>query len=419
DAHAFAGRFVADVRDAFDLFGLHQFGNAFNQLGLVDLVRNFSDHDVFAVFADFFDGGFGAHHEAATARLVSGLNALAAGDVRAGRKIRAGHDPHDFFQRRVWLVEQNHRGFHDLAQIVRRNVRGHAYGDAAGAIHQQIRNARRQHEWLFACLVKIGNEINGFFFEVGENIFADLRQTRFRVPHGRRRIAIDGAEISLSIDQRVTHVEVLREADERGIDDGFTVRMVVAGSVAADLRAFAVAAVGGKAEVVHGHENAPLHGLEAVAHVGQRARDDYAHRVVEIRLLHLGFDIDREQYRLVCLVRHFPSLWLSFYAVGARYIVPYEQSLSFPRVLQCVSLHCVEGVRCVRKTPGTKVLFRLLQKAVALEITRKFDRYASLAVRRMRRRRAKFADAQSAQPGQSRPTQLPHHVADFSFGRNR
>ena len=207
---------------------------------------------------------------------------------------------------------------------MRWNVRSHPDGDAAGAVHQKIRNARGQNERLFAGLIKIGNEIDRFFFEVGENVFAELGEPRFRVPHRRRRIAVDGTEISLAIDQRVAHVEVLRQAHQRGINDGFSVRMVIAGSVATDLGAFAVAAVRGQAEVVHGHEDAALHGLEAIAHIRQRARDDHAHRVVEVRLLHLSFDIDRQQHRLVCFVRHFPSLWLSFSAVEARYIVPLQ-----------------------------------------------------------------------------------------------
>jgi len=54
--------------------------------------------------------------------------------------------------------------------------------------------------------VKIGNEVYGFFFKVGENVFADFRQARFGVPHGRRRIAVNRAEISLAVDQRVAHV---------------------------------------------------------------------------------------------------------------------------------------------------------------------------------------------------------------------
>ena len=183
-------------------------------------------------------------------------------------------------------------------KIVRRDVGGHADGDAAGAVHQQIGNARGQDDGFFAGLIEVGNEVDGFFFEVRENVFGDFRQARFGVPHGRGRIAVDRAEISLAVDQRIAHVEVLRQAHQRGIDDRFAVRMIVAGSVAADFGALAVAAIGGQAEIVHGDQDAPLHGLEAVAHVGKRARDDDAHGVVEIRLAHFGFDIDGKQYRM-------------------------------------------------------------------------------------------------------------------------
>ena len=44
--------------------------------------------------------------------------------------------------------------------------------------------------------------------------------------------------------------------------------------------------------IVHGVENAPVHGLQPVAYVGQRAADDHRHRIVEIRPPHLLFDID-------------------------------------------------------------------------------------------------------------------------------
>jgi len=63
---------------------------------------------------------------------------------------------------------------------------------------------------------------------------------------------VDRAEVTLAVDQRVPHVEILRDADESGIDYGFAVRVIVAGGVAADLGAFAVATIRGEAEVVHG-----------------------------------------------------------------------------------------------------------------------------------------------------------------------
>ena len=81
----------------------------------------------------------------------------------------------------------------------------------------KIRDARRQDDRLFAGLIEVRNEIDGFFFEVGENVFGNFRQPRFGVPHGRRRIAVDRAEISLAVDERVAHVEILRQ-DARARD---------------------------------------------------------------------------------------------------------------------------------------------------------------------------------------------------------
>jgi len=47
-------------------------------------------------------------------------------------------------------------------------------------------------------------------------------------------------------------------------------------------------------------------GLEAVAHVRQRARDDDAHRVVDERLLHLVDDLAFEDSFAALLYRHLP-----------------------------------------------------------------------------------------------------------------
>ena len=43
--------------------------------------------------------------------------------------------------------------------------------------------------------------------------------------------------------------------------------------------------------VAHIEEDAPVHGLQAVAHVGKRAGDDDRHRIVDIGGLHLFLDV--------------------------------------------------------------------------------------------------------------------------------
>ena len=123
----------------------------------------------------------------------------------------------------------------------------------------------------------------------------DGRHAGFGVSHGRRRQAGDRAEVSLLVDQHVAHVPLLGHADQGGIDHALAVRMIVAAGVAGDLRALDPAGPRREVQVVHGHQDPPLRGLQPVAHVGQRPADDHAHRVGQIAALELVLDGHFEQ----------------------------------------------------------------------------------------------------------------------------
>jgi hypothetical protein len=116
----------------------------------------------------------------------------------------------------------------------------------------------------------------------------------FGVAVGRRAVAVDGAEVPLPVHQRVAEGEVLHHADEGVVHRGVAVRVVLAQHVADHGGALPVAAVGGEPRLVHGEEDAPVHRLEPVAHVGKGALHDDAHRIVEERLAHLGLDQPRQ-----------------------------------------------------------------------------------------------------------------------------
>ena len=126
-----------------------------------------------------------------------------------------------------------------------------------------------------------------------------LRKARLGVPHGRGRVAVDGAEVALAVDQRVAHAEILGHADQGVVDGRVAVRVVLAEDFADDLGALAGGPVEVQAHLVHAEEDAAMDGLQAVADIGQRAADDHAHGVVEIRAAHLVFDIDREDIAAV------------------------------------------------------------------------------------------------------------------------
>ena len=231
-----------------------------------------------------------AQDDAAAPRLVPVVDSRAAADDAARGEVGARQDLHDVGQRAVRVADEELERVDHLAEVVRRQVARHADGDADRAVDQQVRELAGQDGRLRGRLVVVGREIDGVEIEVGQHVDGGRREARLGVSHGGRRVAVDRTEVALSVDQRAAHVERLRHAHERRVDDRLAVRVVVAGRVAGDLGALAELRRRAEVEVVHRHEDAALGGLEAVAHIGERARYDDAHRVAQVARLHLLLD---------------------------------------------------------------------------------------------------------------------------------
>ncbi len=219
--------------------------------------------------------------------LERGANAGAADDDAAGGKIRARHDAHQLVERRVRIGDQRQRRIDDLAGIVRRDVGRHADGDAVAAVDQQVGKPRRKDLRFLLGLVVVGLEIDGVLVDVVQQQRGRARQPHLGVAHRRRRIAVDRAEIALPVDQRHPHRERLRHAHHGVVDRRVAVRVVLAHHVADHAGRLAVRPVGGVAGVLHAEQDAPVHRLQPVAGVRQRARHDHAHGVVEVGAAHL------------------------------------------------------------------------------------------------------------------------------------
>src|SRR6266542_2574981 len=181
---------------------------------------------------------------------------------------------------------------HDLGEAVRRNVGGHSDGDSARAIDEQVGNAGWEHQRLLLGIVEIGCDIDGVLFDVGEQLRRDAREATLGVAVGGRWIAVDGAEITLPVDEHVPHGEVLRHANERVVDRSIAMGVVFAEDLAHDFRALLVRLRCREPELVHRVQDAAVDGLEAIARVGNGAPDDDAHRIVEIRRTHLVLQAD-------------------------------------------------------------------------------------------------------------------------------
>ena len=170
---------------------------------------------------------------------------------------------------------------------MRRDVGGHADGDARRAVHEQVGEARRQDLGLGEGLVVVGLPVDGVLLEVAEELHRGLGESALGVAHGRGGVSVDVAEVAVAVDQRRAHGEPLGETNHRVVDGGVSVRVVLADDLADRPGRLLVRAVGEDARLVHGVEDAAVDGLQAVAHVGEGARGDDGHRVLDEALAHL------------------------------------------------------------------------------------------------------------------------------------
>ena len=157
------------------------------------------------------------------------------------------------------------------------------------AVDQQIRQPRGQHQRLFLRAVVVGPEVHRLLVDIGQHFMGDLGETDFRVTHGRGAVAVNGAEVPLTIYQHVAQREILRHAHNRVVHRAVAVRVVLTNHVTHDTRRFLVWAIPVVVELMHRKQHPAVHGLETVAGVGQGSAHDHAHRVIKVTAAHLLF----------------------------------------------------------------------------------------------------------------------------------
>jgi hypothetical protein len=283
-------RLVADVANALDLACRHEFGGLDRDRVDRRLVRDLGDDDLLAA-RPVDDLGLGADLHRAAPGAVGRQDARTTHDLAARREVGALHELHQLLDRGLGVIEQMERRVDDLAEVVRRDVGGHADGDALAAVDQQVRETARQHGRFVLRRVEVADHVDGVLVDTGEHVGGERRQAALGVAVRGRRVG-GRAEVAVLVDEHVAQREVLAHPYERVVDRLIAVGVVLADHVADDGCALAMWAVGAKARLVHRPQDPAVHRLEAVAHVRQRPRHDDRHGVVEERLLHLGLDFD-------------------------------------------------------------------------------------------------------------------------------
>ena len=204
------------------------------------------------------------------------------------------HEINKIVHRAVGLVDETEQRVAQLSQIVRRNIGGHAHGNAGRTVEQEVRHLGGQDLRLLFRAVVVRAEIHGLLFNVVQKLGSQAGHAHFGISHGGGGVAVDGAEVALSVFQRIAHVEILRHAHEGIVHGRIAVGMILAYDVADDTGAFLGGPVVGVGHLRLREENAAMHGLESVARIGNGTAYDDAERIGQIGLTQLFFYIDFE-----------------------------------------------------------------------------------------------------------------------------
>ena len=207
-----AAGLVAHVRDAAKPPVLDELGDLSGQVVRVDLEWELLDDQALPA-ADLLVLDNGPHGDRAAPGPVRLADAAPPHDQAVGREVRALdvlHEPVKQFGRHltapflrnflgalragegdgepleVVQVPLDARG--DLAQVMRRDLRRHADGDALGAVDQQVGESGGQNHGLCRLAVVVRPEVDSLLVDVPQHLHGERGKAALGVPHGGGRV---------------------------------------------------------------------------------------------------------------------------------------------------------------------------------------------------------------------------------------
>ena len=277
------GGFVTHISQNRDLLGLDQLRDLFDQLGLLHLIGDLGDHDLPGATAQILNLPLTAQAEAAAPGGIGFGDAFARLHNHAtGGEIRPRHVVQQGFITGIRRLDQMQAGADQLFDVMRRNIGRHAHGDPCGPVGQKVREGGGQHHRFVERAIVVFAEINGVFIEAFQQRLSRGGHPCLSVTRGSWVIAVNVAEVTLTVDQRVAHVEVLRQTRHGVINRGVPVRVIVAHHVARDLGRLPETPACREFQLAHGVKDSPMHRLQPVTRIRKRPVHNRAECIGEI-----------------------------------------------------------------------------------------------------------------------------------------
>ncbi len=136
----------------------------------------------------------------------------------------------------VWIFDQRQCGCDDFAKVVWRDVRRHTHSDTASAVDKHIWITGWQNSRFLVLTVVVVLEINCVFVYVCQQKCGRFIHTHLGITHRSGVIAIHRAKVTLTVQQRQRHREVLCHTHQSIINGSVTVWVIFTHNVAHSTR---------------------------------------------------------------------------------------------------------------------------------------------------------------------------------------
>jgi len=292
NAHALTVRLIANIGDTFDTLLAHKFCDLFDHCRLVDLIRDLGDDDRHTAGTDLFRVHLTAHNHGAAAILVSRFNSRATKNNAASREVGARNNFHQLRQSDFRALDHRDRAVNHFTHVVRWNIGRHTNRNTASTIDQKVRIASRKNFRLLLRTIVVLMEVDRIFVDIGKLSVSNFFEATFGVTHRRSAVTVNRAKVTLPVNERQTHGEILRHTNKSIINRTITVWVILTHNVTNDAGGFTVGLVPLISVFMHGIQNTAVNRLQTITNIGKRTAYDHAHRIIEIAALHFICDRD-------------------------------------------------------------------------------------------------------------------------------
>ena len=225
DAHSLIVALIVYIGNAVNLLFIYKIGYILDKLGTVYIIRKLG-YDNVLVIGLRLNFSLCTNHDSSTTCFKSLLNTVISVYRTAGGEIGSLDVVHKPLNWKFGVVDQRHCRIQWLGKIVRRHVGSHTYGDTRCSVYEQVGDTCRKHCRLKSWIVIVWLKIDRFRIYVTQHLFAYALESYLGVTHCGRSVTVDGTEVSMTIDQSITHSPILSHSHNRTVYRWVAVRVI-------------------------------------------------------------------------------------------------------------------------------------------------------------------------------------------------